>query len=128
MPLLVMQVALSGELVEVFEIPVDGLEGHQMLAKANEDERSITRHGQDVEDGELWWRVFIGRMPPMRFSFISAWRPMLSETASQNRTSPRCTRGIGWPHKRTSERSIGWSAARYQAPGKAIGGDSVKQA
>jgi hypothetical protein len=54
MPLLVMQVALNGELVEVFEMPVDGLEGHQRLAKANEDERSITRHGQDVEDGELW--------------------------------------------------------------------------
>jgi hypothetical protein len=54
MPLLVMQVAVNGELVEVFEMPVDGIEGRQMLAKANEDERSITRHGQDIEDGELW--------------------------------------------------------------------------
>ena len=54
MPLLIMQVAVNGELVEVFEMPVDGVEGHQMLAKANEDERSITRHGQDIEDGELW--------------------------------------------------------------------------
>jgi hypothetical protein len=54
MPLLIMQVAVSGELVEVFEMPVDGVEGRQMLAKANEDERSITRHGQDIEDGELW--------------------------------------------------------------------------
>lgn len=54
MPLLIMQVAVNGELVEVFEMPVDGVEGRQMLAKANEDERSITRHGQDIEDGELW--------------------------------------------------------------------------
>jgi hypothetical protein len=54
MPLLVMQVALNGELVEVFEMPVDGVEGHQILAKANEDERSIARHGRDIEDGELW--------------------------------------------------------------------------
>src|SRR5471030_3145867 len=54
MPLLIMQVAVNGELVEVFEMPVDGVEGHQMLAKANEDERSITRHGQNIEDGELW--------------------------------------------------------------------------
>lgn len=49
-----MQVALNGELVEVFEMPVDGVEGHQILAKANEDERSIARHGRDIEDGELW--------------------------------------------------------------------------
>ena len=54
MPLLVMQVAVNGELVEVFEMPVDGVEGHRMLAKANEDDRSINRHGQDIEDGELW--------------------------------------------------------------------------
>jgi len=54
MPLLVMQVAVSGELVEVFEMPVDGVEGHRMLAKANEDERSIGRRGQDLGDGELW--------------------------------------------------------------------------
>lgn len=54
MPLLVMQVAVHGELVEVFEMPVDGVEGHTMLARANEDERSISRHGQDLEDGELW--------------------------------------------------------------------------
>ncbi|SAL66102.1 hypothetical protein AWB65_06292 [Caballeronia humi] len=54
MPLLVMQVAINGELVEVFEMSVDGVEGHQLLAQANEDERSISRHGQDLEDGELW--------------------------------------------------------------------------
>jgi hypothetical protein len=54
MPLLIMQVAVDCELVEVFEMPVDGVEGRQMLAKANDDERSITRHGQDIEDGELW--------------------------------------------------------------------------
>jgi hypothetical protein len=54
MPLLIMQVAVNGELVEVFEMPVDGIEGREMLAKANEDERSISRHGQDIEDGELW--------------------------------------------------------------------------
>jgi hypothetical protein len=54
MPLLIMQVAVNGELVEVFEMPVDGVEGRQMLAKANEDERSISRRGQDIEDGELW--------------------------------------------------------------------------
>ena len=54
MPLLIMQVAVNGELVEVFEMPVDGVEGCQMLAKANEDERSIARRGQDIEDGELW--------------------------------------------------------------------------
>ena len=54
MPLLVMQIAVNGELVEVFEMPVDGVDGHRMLAQANEDERSINRHGQDLEDGELW--------------------------------------------------------------------------
>jgi hypothetical protein len=54
MPLLVMQVAVSGEFVEVFEMPVEGVEGHQMLAKANEDERSIDWQGRDIEDGELW--------------------------------------------------------------------------
>lgn len=54
MPLLVMQVAVNGELVEVFEMPVDGVAGRQMLAQANEDERAISRHGQDIEDGELW--------------------------------------------------------------------------
>jgi hypothetical protein len=54
MPLLVMQVAVNGELVEVFEMPVDGVEGHRMLTEANEDDRSINRHGQDIEDGELW--------------------------------------------------------------------------
>jgi len=54
MPLLVMQVAVNGELVEVFEMPVDGVEGHRMLAKANEDDRSTNRHGQNIEDGELW--------------------------------------------------------------------------
>lgn len=54
MPFLVMQVAMNGELVEVFEMPVEGIEGHRMLAQANEDERSINRCGQDLGDGELW--------------------------------------------------------------------------
>jgi len=54
MPFLVMQVAMNGELVEVFEMTVQGVEGHQMLAQANEDERSINRCGQDLGDGELW--------------------------------------------------------------------------
>ena len=54
MPFLVMQVAINGELVEVFEMPVDDIEGYRMLAEANEDERSISRCGQDLEDGELW--------------------------------------------------------------------------
>jgi hypothetical protein len=54
MPFLVMQVAVNGELVEVFEMPVEGIEAHRMLAEANEDERSISRCGQDLEDGELW--------------------------------------------------------------------------
>ncbi len=49
-----MQVAVNGEFVEVFEMPVEGVEGHQMLAKANEDERSIDWQGRDIEDGELW--------------------------------------------------------------------------
>jgi len=53
MPFLVMQVAINGELVEVFEMPVDDIEGYRMLAEANEDERSISRCGQDLEDGEL---------------------------------------------------------------------------
>jgi hypothetical protein len=35
-------------------MPVDGVEGHRMLAEANKDERSISQHGHDLEDGELW--------------------------------------------------------------------------
>jgi len=54
MALLVMQVAVSGELVEVFEMPVDDVDGHRMLACANEDERVIYRAGQILEDGEVW--------------------------------------------------------------------------
>src|SRR5471032_1093176 len=54
MPLLVMQVAVGGDLVEVFEMSVSGIEGRRMLAEANEDERSITQVGQDLEDGEVW--------------------------------------------------------------------------
>jgi hypothetical protein len=51
---LVMQVAVSGELVEVFEMPVDDVDGHRMLAAANEDERVIHPTGQALEDGEVW--------------------------------------------------------------------------
>jgi len=54
MVLLVMQVAVSGELVEVFEMPIDDVDGHRMLACANEDERVIHRAGQILEDGEVW--------------------------------------------------------------------------
>jgi hypothetical protein len=54
MALLVMQVAVSGELVEVFEMSVDDIDGHRMLACANEDERVIQRAGQTLEDGEVW--------------------------------------------------------------------------
>jgi hypothetical protein len=54
MAFLVMQVAVSGELVEVFEMPVDEVDGHRMLACANEDERVILRAGQILEDGEVW--------------------------------------------------------------------------
>jgi hypothetical protein len=54
MALLVMQVAVSGELVEVFELSVDDIDGHRMLASANEDERVIQRAGQTPEDGEVW--------------------------------------------------------------------------
>jgi hypothetical protein len=54
MALLVMQVAVSGELVEVFEMPVDDVDGHRMLADANEDERVIHPSGQVLEDGEVW--------------------------------------------------------------------------
>jgi hypothetical protein len=54
MALLVMQVAVSGELVEVFEMAVDDVDGHRMLASANEDERAIHRAGQTLEDGEVW--------------------------------------------------------------------------
>jgi hypothetical protein len=54
MPLLVMQVAVHGDLVEVFEMPVEEVEASTMLAQANEDERSIDRHGQEAEEGELW--------------------------------------------------------------------------
>jgi len=54
MALLVMQVAVSGELVEVFEMPVDDVDGHRMLAAANEDERVIHPSGQALEDGEVW--------------------------------------------------------------------------
>jgi hypothetical protein len=46
MALLVMQVAVSGELVEVFEMPVEDFDGHRMLACAHEDERVIHRAGQ----------------------------------------------------------------------------------
>ncbi|BCQ28852.1 hypothetical protein NK8_70420 (plasmid) [Caballeronia sp. NK8] len=54
MALLVMQVAVSGDLVEVFEMPVDDVDGHRMLACANDDERVIHRAGQTLEDGEVW--------------------------------------------------------------------------
>ncbi|TCF96969.1 hypothetical protein BZM26_34500 [Paraburkholderia strydomiana] len=54
MALLVMQVAVSGELVEVFEMPVDDVDGHRMLACASQDERVIFRAGQILEDGEVW--------------------------------------------------------------------------
>jgi hypothetical protein len=54
MALLVMQVAVSGELVEVFEMPVDDVDGHRMLASANEDGRVIHRAGQIPEDDEVW--------------------------------------------------------------------------
>jgi hypothetical protein len=54
MALLVMQVAVSGDLVEVFEMTVDDVDGHRMLAAANEDERVIHPSGQAPEDGEVW--------------------------------------------------------------------------
>jgi hypothetical protein len=54
MALLVMQVAVSGELVEVFEMSVDDVDGHRMLACASQDERVIYRAGQILEDGEVW--------------------------------------------------------------------------
>jgi hypothetical protein len=54
MALLVMQVAVNGELVEVFEMPVDDVDGHCMLACANVDERVIHRAGQILEEGEVW--------------------------------------------------------------------------
>jgi hypothetical protein len=54
MALLIVQVAVSGELVEVFEMPVDDVDGHRMLASANEDDRVIHRWGQNVDDGEVW--------------------------------------------------------------------------
>jgi formylmethanofuran dehydrogenase subunit C len=54
MVLLVMQVAVSGELVEVFEMPVDDVDGHRMLASANGDDRVIHRSGQTVDEGEVW--------------------------------------------------------------------------
>jgi hypothetical protein len=54
MALLVMQVAVSGELVEVFEMPVDDVDGHRMLDSANRDDRVIHRSGQTVNEGEVW--------------------------------------------------------------------------
>jgi len=54
MALLVMQVAVSGELVEIFEMQVDDVDGHRMLAAANEDERVIHPSGHALEDGEVW--------------------------------------------------------------------------
>ena len=54
MALLVMQVAVSGELVEIFEMPVDDVDGHRMLATANEDERVTHPSGHAPEDGEVW--------------------------------------------------------------------------
>jgi len=54
MALLVIQVAVSGELVEIFEMQVDDVDGHRMLAAANEDERVIHPSGQAPEDGEVW--------------------------------------------------------------------------
>jgi hypothetical protein len=53
MALLVMQVAVSGELVEVFEMPIDEIDAHRMLAAANGDERMIYPSGA-LEDGEVW--------------------------------------------------------------------------
>ena len=54
MALLIMQVAVNGELVEVFEMPVDDVDGQRMLASANEDDRAIDRAGQIPDDGEVW--------------------------------------------------------------------------
>ena len=54
MALLVMQVAVSGELVEVLEMPIDDVDGHRMLAAANDDDRVIYPSGQTLEDGEVW--------------------------------------------------------------------------
>jgi hypothetical protein len=54
MPLLVIQVAIGGELVPVFEKPVGEVEGLQMLERANDDERSIVRPGLNLRDGEVW--------------------------------------------------------------------------
>jgi len=56
MALLVMQVAVSGELVEVFEMPVDDVDGHRMLAAANEDERGFiapARPSKTVRSGSI---------------------------------------------------------------------------
>jgi hypothetical protein len=39
MPLPVKQVAIGGDLVEIFEMPVNDIEGRRMLAEANKDER-----------------------------------------------------------------------------------------
>jgi hypothetical protein len=54
MALLIVQVAVSGELIGALDLTVDSIEAHQMLSRANEDERSIKRIGQDLEGGEVW--------------------------------------------------------------------------
>jgi len=54
MPLLVIQVAVSGELIEVFEKSVDSLTGLRMLALANEDERAVMQPGIELGDGAVW--------------------------------------------------------------------------
>src|SRR5271168_396668 len=54
MGLLIVQVAVSGELVEVFEMPVDDVDGHRMLSSATGDDRVIHRWGQNVDEGEVW--------------------------------------------------------------------------
>src|SRR5471030_2791454 len=108
MPLLVMQVAVGGDLVEVFEMPVSGIEGRRMLAEANEDERSITQVGQDLEDGEVWidlidadGETLLDQVACFHRADASdalqlhfGWRPTSSGTVCQSRTSRCSTQGI----------------------------------
>ena len=54
MPLLVIHVAVSDELIEVFEKPVESLMGLRMLACANEDQRATIQPATELGDGAVW--------------------------------------------------------------------------
>jgi hypothetical protein len=142
MALLVMQVAVSGELVEVFEMSVDDVDGHRMLACASEDERMIHRAGQTLEDGEVWIDL-VDRDGETLFDQVACFHRADAADALQvhfgmnadvvrdclsKSMLPRYTRGIAYRLRHISARLIALWTARRLAPDKAIAGGLVTPA